>query len=96
MTKFCLFAGTTEGRRLAEFLSQQDVGLTVCVATEYGESLLGSGEHLSISHKRLSAEEITQLLDDEKFDLVIDATHPYAEAVTGNITESCQIGRAHV
>ncbi|MBQ6504070.1 MAG: precorrin-6A reductase [Flexilinea sp.] len=90
MTKFCLFAGTTEGRRLADFLCRQDTELTVCVATEYGESLLGSGEHLSISHKRLSAEEITKLLDDEKFDLVIDATHPYAEAVTGNITESCR------
>ena len=90
MTKLCLFAGTTEGRRLAEFLCRQEAELTVCVATEYGESLLGNGEHLSISHKRLSAEEITQLLNDGRFDLVIDATHPYAEAVTGNIIEGCR------
>ena len=90
MTKICLFAGTTEGRRLSEFLSRQDAELTVCVATKYGESLLGSGEHLSISHKKLSAEEITQLLEHKTFDLVIDATHPYALAVTENILEACK------
>lgn len=90
MTKICLFAGTTEGRRLAEFLNQQNTELTVCVATEYGESLIKSGKQLHISHKRLSAEEITKLLADESFDLVIDATHPYAEAVTENILNGCR------
>ena len=37
--KICLFAGTTEGRQLAE-LMHSSVCLTVCVATEYGEILL--------------------------------------------------------
>ena len=37
--KLCLFAGTTEGRQLAELLGPA-VPLTVCVATEYGEVLL--------------------------------------------------------
>lgn len=90
MTKICLFAGTTEGRRLTEFLSKQDTNLTVCVATDYGESLLQEGERISVSHKRLSAEEILRMLTDEHFDLVIDATHPYAVTVTENILEGCR------
>ena len=39
MNKVCVFAGTTEGRKLVEFLSGQPISVTACVATEYGESL---------------------------------------------------------
>lgn len=40
MCKICIFAGTTEARRLVELLSTQPVSVTACVATEYGETLL--------------------------------------------------------
>ena len=90
MTKICLFAGTTEGRRLAEFLRKQDAELTVCVATEYGGSLIDDRNHMDLSCKRLSGEEILRLLEDKCFDLVIDATHPYAVLATQNIAEACQ------
>lgn len=42
MKNILLFAGTTEGRLLAEYLIHQPVSLHVCVATEYGEKLLPS------------------------------------------------------
>ena len=38
MCNICVFAGTTEGRELVEFLAGQPVQATVCVATEYGET----------------------------------------------------------
>ena len=38
MAKICVFAGTTEGRQLVEFLSGQRVQVRACVATEYGET----------------------------------------------------------
>ena len=37
MCNICVFAGTTEGRELVEFLAGQPVLATVCVATEYGK-----------------------------------------------------------
>ena len=40
MYNICVFAGTTEGRELVEFLTGQPVQVTACVATEYGETLL--------------------------------------------------------
>ena len=40
MYKLCVFAGTTEGRELIRFLAAQEVEVTACVATEYGETLL--------------------------------------------------------
>ena len=36
MYKFCVFAGTTEGRELAEALAGDGWRVALCVATEYG------------------------------------------------------------
>ena len=54
MYKICVFAGTTEGRELVEFLSSQPVFVTACVATEYGETLLSAKDNLAISAQRLT------------------------------------------
>ena len=89
MGKLCVFAGTTEGRRLVEFLAGQDLEVTACVATEYGQALLSPAENLTVSAERLTREQMTELFSREGFDLVVDATHPYAAAVTENIRGSC-------
>lgn len=89
MYRICVFAGTTEGRELAEFLSTQPVSVTVCVATEYGETLLTPSANLTVSAKRLTAAQMEELFASERFHLVVDATHPYASAVTENIAAAC-------
>ena len=89
MYKICVFAGTTEGRELIEFLSTQNVSVTACVATEYGETLLPSAENLTVSAKRLPINEIITMLQENGFDLVIDATHPYAASITRSIGSAC-------
>ena len=90
MYKACVFAGTTEGRQLAEFLAAQGVGVTACVATEYGGELLTPAENLTVSAKRLPPEEIAALLRAERFDVVVDATHPYAAHITESIAAACR------
>ena len=89
MHNICVFAGTSEGRRLVEFLSGQPVKVTACTATEYGGGILPPADNLTVSSKRLPPEEIRALLDTEKFDMVIDATHPYAESITESISAVC-------
>ncbi len=90
MYKLCVFAGTTEGRRLVELLADAPVEVTACVATEYGEALLTPRDRLTVSHRRLTEEEMEALLARERFDLVVDATHPYAAEVTENIAQACR------
>lgn len=90
MSKICIFGGTTEGRKLAEFLSGQPCDVTVCVATDYGQTLLPEAEHVSVSAKRLPVGEIVSLLTEHRFDLVIDATHPYAQSITKSIARACR------
>ena len=82
MCNICVFAGTTEGRELVEFLAGQPVQATVCVATEYGETLLPEAENITILAGRIPVEDIIRMLQRMRFDLVIDATHPYATSIT--------------
>lgn len=88
--KILLFAGTTEGRILAQEWSEIPyIKLTVCVATDYGRCLLKDVPHIGrVLCERLNQEDIERLLQREKFDLVVDATHPYAVNVTKNLKEA--------
>lgn len=87
--KILLFGGTGEGRALAEWMLARGLDATVCVATEYGETLLPEGMKVHVG--RLDAGEMEALMA-EGYTLVIDATHPYAVEVTKNIRAAA--GRA--
>lgn len=87
--RFIVYAGTTEGRRIIDFLLSQEAKVHACVATEYGESLLPENPLLTISHERQDVEEMKGLFRNYNPDYVIDATHPYAQLVTGNIKKAC-------
>ena len=87
--KICLFAGTTEGRRLAEILHESAV-LTVCVATEYGEVLLDGIDGITVHTGRMDADEMARFFAENRFDRILDATHPYARVVTENIRSAAE------
>ena len=89
MYKICVFGGTTEGRELVEFLNTQPCRITACVATDYGQALLPESDRLTVSARRLPVGEIAGLLRQERFDLVIDATHPYAASISASIRKAC-------
>lgn len=89
MDKILLFAGTTEGRNLAEFLEKNQIPAEVCVATQYGETLLEEGKYLHVHAGRLDETEMEQQIQKKQITLVIDATHPYAVIVSQNIRRAC-------
>lgn len=89
MDKILLFAGTTEGRNLAEFLEKNQIPTEVCVATQYGETLLEEGKYLHVHAGRLDETEMEQQIQKKQITLVIDATHPYAVIVSQNIRRAC-------
>ena len=90
MAAVVLFAGTTEGYELEQFLIRHRVPVCLCVATEYGTASARAGTEVRIRQGRLTAEEMTALLKEEDPVLVIDATHPYAEEATKNIQAAAQ------
>lgn len=90
MTEIILFGGTAEGRILCELLSNKRIATLACVATEYGEALLTLGDTLRVLTGRLDQAGMEKLLAAERPRLVIDATHPYAAEVSGNIRAACE------
>lgn len=87
MKKVLVFAGTTEGRELAELLADSNIKCSVCVATDYALELMND-KRLDVHCGRLTEEEMEVLMRDGEFDVVVDATHPYAQIVSQNVRQA--------
>lgn len=88
-----IFAGTTEGRRLAETLARSGIACTVCVATEYGFQTMPQRGGIKVLQGRLDEGQMRELMGQEgqqSFCAVVDATHPFAVEVSKNVRESAQ------
>lgn len=87
MKKVLVFAGTTEGRELAELLADSNIKCSVCVATDYALELMND-KRLDVHCGRLTEEEMEVLMRDGSFDVVVDVTHPYAQIVSQNVRQA--------
>ena len=86
-----IFAGTTEGRRLAKRLGAAGIETVVSVATEYGALILeeaGLGKSVKVLRGRMTMQEMTSAIREAEPEIVVDATHPYALAASENIREA--------
>ena len=90
MKRILIFAGTTEGRQLAQLLASAGISCCVCVATEYGKHIMTEQENLQILEGRMDEAKMQELMEREQFAAVVDATHPYAVAVSENIRQSAK------
>lgn len=86
-----IFAGTTEGRRLAEILSEKGVLCAVSVATEYGANLLPDSKNVTVFQGRLNSDEMSRLFVQDDYDFIVDATHPFATEVSKEIKKACSL-----
>lgn len=84
-----IFAGTTEGRLLAEYAADSGMRCWVSTATEYGKSLLDNLPGIEAVCGRMDEEKIRAFIRERKLSLVIDATHPFAVRATECIRKAC-------
>lgn len=91
--RYAVFGGTTEGRILCEYLKRENKDFTVFTATKEGADILS--DDITVRYGRLEKAHMEKELS--VFDIVIDATHPYAKNVTENIKYACkQLGRKYI
>ena len=88
MKKVLIFAGTSEGRELSELLSHAGIAHTVCVATGYGGMMIEGNDYADVHCGRMDDKQIGELMEQGAYELVADATHPYAYEVTENIRKA--------
>lgn len=93
MSKLLIFAGTSEGRRLACELAERKIHSIVSVATEYGEDImLAEGvksDYITIRRGRMDKAEMISFIKSQNITLAVDATHPFATQVSENIKRAC-------
>lgn len=87
--RIVIFSGTTEGRKVSEYLSRNNIVHDVCVATSSGEYVMEANDFARINVGRLDENEIRSFLCNKNPELVVDATHPYAEIITDNLNKVC-------
>ena len=90
MKKVLIYAGTTEGRELAQELAREHIYCDISVATEYGRQIMDEkiSTYICILQGRMTAEQMRLKCENEQYLAVVDATHPFATEVSVNIRES--------
>ncbi len=81
-----LFGGTADGRALALRLRELDIPLAISVATDYGRELLSSFCSEDVFKGRMDQAQMIEFFRSQQITAVVDATHPYADLVTENIS----------
>lgn len=85
-----LFGGTTEGSALAVWAAERGWAVTLCVATEYGARMAPDCPGVAVHTGRLDRAGMEDLMQSRPFRCVVDATHPYAAAVTANVRAAAE------
>jgi len=85
-----VLAGTSDGRLIVQTLAEKGKEVLACAATPYGAALLEGCGAAEVSGRRLSGEEIGRLIDDKNVDLLVDATHPYAQEISSLALKVCR------
>ena len=86
-----IFSGTTEGRSLATWLASKGMMVHVRVATDYGADVMEPDDNIDVQVGSCGgAEGIARVISENMYEIVVDATHPYATTVSKHIREGCQ------
>ena len=81
--KILLLGGTKDSTNIIKFIKNNyDAYIMTTTTTEYGAKLaMEGGSDDSIAHP-LPKDEIIKIIIDNGFDILIDATHPFAKHIT--------------
>ncbi|KRE49054.1 precorrin-6A reductase [Paenibacillus sp. Soil522] len=84
-----MLCGTSDARELAVRIKDSGYPVMTSVVTESAaKSLEEAG--LPVRMGRLSADEMTSLIEQEGFETIVDASHPFAEEAHKNAIEAAQ------
>ncbi len=92
--RIALFAGTSEGREVAEMYAKSlyaENNMDVYVTTDYGAASLPENERIRVHVGCFLREDMLQSFRQNPPALVIDATHPYATHITETLTGVCAL-----
>ena len=85
-----VLGGTSDSTRICSLLNEMNKEYIASVTTQYGADLANKVAK-NVVIKRMDIEYMTNFMKENKIDLVIDSTHPYAVEVSKNAIEVTDI-----
>lgn len=88
-----IMAGTSDGRKLAEILSEKLKGreeIVVTAASDYGAHLASEASGLNVVCGAMDQQQLVAFIKDRGVTLLVDATHPYAKVASENAIEAAR------
>lgn len=79
--------GTSEGRKILSLINKYTDDIAVSTATTYGGELLKEFNIKVLNTKPLNKDEMLNWLKLNKIEVLVDASHPYAQEVTKTALE---------
>lgn len=86
-----VIAGTKDGREIAAALTKAGHPLLVSVTSEYGRQRLDEALQGCVNDAPLDGEGMLQLIRSKGVRLILDASHPYALAVSKNARSAAEV-----
>ena len=84
-----IIGGTKDSRNiLDEILKMKDKKIIISTATEYGGKLLedvAKNENVEVISERLNVLQIEDMILEKNIDLIVDASHPYAQNISSTV-----------
>lgn len=77
-----VLAGTRDGRELARRLSQKGYNILATAVSKYGGDLLETSGADEVVAKGLTHQELEEIVQKKEINLIIDATHPFAQQIS--------------
>jgi precorrin-6x reductase len=87
MYRLIIFGGTTEGRMLCQWCIKQRIDFLYCTTTDVGVVPMDPNR---VRVGRIDGNAMPTFLQEAAPELVIDATHPYADTLSATLAAACQ------
>lgn len=84
---FGFILGTSEGRKILSLINKYTDDIAVTTATSYGGQLLKEFRIKNLNTKPLNKEEMINWIKCNEINILVDASHPYAQEVTKTALE---------
>ena len=85
--KIFIVGGTKESIDIIEFLKERypEISIVTSTTTEYGGNIAKNAGSDKVITRPLPKEDLIQVINGEKIDLLVDASHPFAEHITNTL-----------
>lgn len=87
-----VIGGTSDALKIVDILETKNKSILVTTTTDYGSELAQKNK-VTVLQKMLDGNDMLEILKDYSIQVVIDASHPFAECVSTNAIEACRLSK---